>query len=274
MDSPVADDVAQKTVRIMVVEDVDFNLAILTTILAERGWQAVTATSGEAALDILAKDTDFHIILMDIGLPGIDGIEATRRIKENPAWRAIPVIALTAETAAGREHLLAAGLDGYAEKNFDPGQLFAAIDKHLLPVCVNRLETGAAMTNPEEHLELDVETLLATYTDKATLCRIAKAFFTDTDKQLALLGKAMTAGDQAVILACCHSIRGSSAIFTAQKLGTAAQELATLLREGKKNEAEAAWQRVLAAQESLRNHVTTRLDLSLQNQETGRHPRF
>ena len=274
MNSPVADDVAQKTIRIMVVEDVDFNLTILTTILAERGWQAVTATSGEAALDILATDTDFHIILMDIGLPGIDGIETTRRIKENPACRAIPVIALTAETATEQERLLAAGLDGYAEKNFDPGQLFAAIDKHLPPVGVNRQEAGATMTNPEEQLDLDLETLLATYTDKATLCRIAKAFFTDTDKQLTLLGKAMTAGDQAGILACCHSIRGSSAIFTAQKLGTAAQELATFLREGKKNEAEAAWQRMLAAHESLQNHVTTRLNLSLQNQEAGRHPRF
>jgi CheY-like chemotaxis protein len=274
MDSPVANDVAQKTVRIMVVEDVDFNLAILTTILAERGWQAVTATSGEAALEILARDTDFHIILMDIGLPGIDGVEATRRIKENPACRAIPVIALTAETAAERERLLAAGLDGYAEKNFDPGQLFAAIDKHLLPVCVNQHKTGAAMTNPGEHLELDFETLLSTYTDKATLRRIAKAFFADTDKQLTLLGKAMTADDQTGILACCHSIRGSSAIFTAQKLGAAAQELVTFLREGKKNEAEAAWQRVLAAHESLRGHVTSRLNLSLQNQEVGRQPRF
>lgn len=269
MVSPVADDVGQKAIRIMVVEDVAFNLAILTGILAERGWQAVTATSGEAALEILDQDTDFQIILMDIGLPGIDGIEATRRIKENPTCRAIPVIALTAETAAERERLLAAGLDGYAEKNFDPDQLFAAIEKHLLPVGGIRQEIGAAATNPnpaEQHCELDFATLLATYADEAILCRIAKAFFADTDKQLVLLGKAMDAGDPAGILACCHSIRGSSAIFTAKKLGAAAQELETCLREGKKNEAEAAWQRVLTSHASLRNLVTARLNLNLPQQ--------
>ncbi len=263
MVSTVANDVSQKTMRIMVVEDVDFNLAILTSILAERGWQAVTATSGEAALDILARDTDFQLILMDIGLPGIDGVETTRKVKENPACRAIPIIALTAETTAEQERLLAAGLDGYAEKNFDPDQLFAAIEKHLSPADRTRHEAGPTVTDTAEHLDLDFKALLATYTNEETLCRIAKAFFADTDKQIILLGKALAAGDQAGILACCHGLRGSSAIFTAKKLGMEAQELDTCIRQGEKNKAEAAWHRVLAAHESLRGSVTSRLNLSL-----------
>jgi len=266
MHSPVANDVAQKDVRIMVVEDVAFNLTILTDILAERGWQTVTATSGEAALDILAQDTDFQIILMDIGLPGIDGVETTRRIKENPVCRAIPVIALTADTASERERLLAAGLDGYAEKNFDSDQLFAAIDKHLFPACGNQQRAEPALAASGEHLDLDFKALLATYADEETLCRIAKAFFADTDKQVILLGTAMAAGDQAGILAGCHSLRGSSAIFTAKKLGAAAKELDALIRQGKKDEADSAWQKVLAAHESLRGFVTSRLNLSLQNE--------
>ncbi|MCX5864797.1 MAG: response regulator [Deltaproteobacteria bacterium] len=266
MVSPVVNDVAQKSVRIMVVEDVDFNLAILTDILAERGWQTVAATSGEAALDILAQDTDFQIILMDIGLPGIDGVETTRRIKENPACRAIPVIALTADTASERERLLAAGLDGYAEKNFDPDQLFAAIDKHLFPACKKQQPSEPALAAPGEHLDLDFKALFTTYADEETLCRIAKAFFADTDKQIILLGAAMAAGDQTKTLACCHSLRGSSAIFTAKKLGAAAKELDALIRLGKKDEADSAWHRVLAAHESLRGAVTSRLNLSLQNE--------
>ena len=265
MVSPSADDGAQKTIKIMVVEDVDFNLAILTAILAERGWRTVAAASGEAALDILAQDPDFQIILMDIGLPGMDGVEATRRIKENPAYRAIPVIALTAETAGERERFLAAGLDGYTEKNFDPDQLFAAIEKHLAPACRSRQAAGPAAAAPEEHPDLDFKALLATYADEATLCRIATAFFTDADKQILLLGEAMAAGDQAGILACCHSLRGSSAIFTAKKLGAAAKELDTCIRQGEKSEADSAWHRVLAAHESLRGSVNSRLHLSLQN---------
>ena len=266
MYSPVADGTSRKTVRILIVEDVAFNLDILTDILAERGWKTVAATSGEAALDILAQDTDFQIILMDIGLPGIDGVETTRRIKENQACRAIPVIALTAETAAERERLLAAGLDGYAEKNFDPEQLFTAIEKHLFPACGNQHATEPALAASGEHLDLDFKALLATYTDEETLRRIAKAFFADTDKQIILLGAAMAANDQVGILACCHSLQGSSAIFTAKRLGTAAKELDAWIRQGEKKEADSAWHKVFAAHESLRGSVTSRLNLSLQNE--------
>ena len=265
MFSPIPNSPFQEIIRILIVEDVDFNLAILTAILAERGWQTVAATSGEAALDILAQDADFQIILMDIGLPGMDGVETTRRIKENPVCRAIPVIALTAETAAEQERLLAAGLDGYAEKNFDPDQLFAAIDKHLTPVHPNQQAAEPASAASGEPPDLDFKTLFATYADEAILCRIAKAFFTDADKQIILLGKAMAANDQAGILACCHSLRGSAAIFTAKKLGAAAKELDVCIRQGEGNEAASAWHRILAAHESLRGAVSNRLSLPRQN---------
>jgi len=261
MYSPVADDISRKNVRILIVEDVDFNLEILTGILAEQGWQSVAVTSGEAALDRLAQDADFQIILMDIGLPGIDGIETTRRIKGNPATRAIPVIALTAQIATERECFLAAGLDGYVEKNFDPDQLFAAIEKLLFPACGNRHEAEPALANPAERFDLDFEGLLATYADEGTLRRIAKAFFADTGKELILLGEAMDIGDQAAILACCHSLNGSSSIFTAKNLATATQELEACIRDGKNYKAESAWQRVLDAHESLRESVSSRLNL-------------
>lgn len=263
MVSPIAVDIAHTTVKIMVVEDVDFNLTILTDILAQRGRQVVAATSGEAALGILAQGCDFQIILMDIGLPGIDGTEAMRRIKANPAWSAIPVIALTAETAAEQERLLAAGFDGYVEKNFDPDQLYDAIDRHLRLACENKQGTGPISTPPAENTDLDFEALLTTYTDENSICRITKAFFTDTGKQILILGEAMTAKDQTQILACCHSIMGSAAIFTAQKLAAAAKELDTCVRQGKNTNAESAWHKVQAAHASLREAVTRRLNLSL-----------
>lgn len=254
--------ISQK-IRILIVEDVDFNLAILTDILAERGWQVVAAPSGEAALDILAEDCDFQIILMDIGLPGIDGIETTRRIKENPACRAIPVIALTAETAAEQDRILAAGLDGFAEKNFEPDQLYAAIDKHLSPACESRQGDGTVPASPAEDCDLDFEALLTTYADENILCRIAKAFFVDTGKQILILGEAMAAKDQTQILACCHSIRGSSSIFTAKKLASATKELDACVRQGKNIEAESTWHKVQAAHASVREAVSRRLNLSL-----------
>lgn len=255
MVSPVTDDI-----RIMLVEDVDFNLEILTSILAERGWQTVTATSGEAALDILAHDAEFQVILMDIGLPGIDGLEATRRIKKDPATHAIPVIALTAEPASERD-FLAAGFDGYAEKNFDPDQLFAAIEKHLSSECKSRHKSTPSSTDPAHLIDLDFETLRATYPSEEALCRIARAFFADTDKELALLTTAMAKFDQEKILACCHNLKGTSAIFTAQKLITAVKDLESCVREKNKNKVESAWHNVLAAHESLRVTVSCRLTL-------------
>lgn len=263
MYSPATDVTSLKNVKVLVVEDVDFNLTILNDILAQRGWQAVAAASGEAALDILAEDCDFQIILMDIGLPGIDGMETTRRIKENSACRAIPVIALTAETATERERLLAAGFDGYAEKNFDPEQLFAAIDNHLRPACENEQGTEPISAPPAENADLDFEALLTTYTDENILCRIAKAFFVDTGKQILILGEAMAAKDQTQILACCHSIMGSSSIFTAKKLASATKELDACVRQGKNMEAESAWHKVQAAHASVREAATRRLNLSL-----------
>lgn len=265
MHSPVPDGGIRKAVRVMVVEDVGFNLDILTDILAERGWQALPATSGEAALNLLAQDSDFQIILMDIGLPGIDGMEATRRIKNDPATSSIPVIALTAETEMERDRFLAAGFDGYAEKNFDPDQLFAAIERHLPPAVGNPRQTGPCLENSVDS-DLDFGALLATYADENILCRIVRAFFADTEKELALLGRAMTLDDQAGILTCCHSLKGASALFTAKNLGMAVTALEDSILLGLKDEAEKAWRRVLSVHESLRRAVTCRLSLSGQDE--------
>lgn len=259
---PVADNLARKAVRIMVVDDVDFNREILTFLITERGWQVVAAASGEAALDLLAQDTGFDIILMDLGLPGIDGLETTRRIKQNSASRAIPIIAITAETVMAPEILAAAGLDGYVAKNFDPEQLFAAIEHHISTA--RRPGEKAAPIRAEEApplCGLDFETLLATYADEESLARIAKAFFADTAKAFALLEQAMAADEQVEILACCHSLSGSAAIFTARELSAAAEELAARVRAGEKPEAVSAWRRMLAAHGSLHGYMARRLNL-------------
>ena len=253
----------EKAGRILVVEDVAFNMEILTEILAERGWQVVPATSGEAALDILAREADFQVILMDIGLPGIDGLETTRRIKKIPACRAIPVIALTAETVAEQEHFLTAGFDGYLEKKLDPEQLFAAIAGHLSHACGQSHKTEPTLNNEATQFDLDFETLLGSYADEENLCRIVRAFFADTDKELLLLGEAMAAGDQAAILACCHSLRGTAAIFTAGNLGLAARELKDSILSGEKIAAEMAWHRVKGAHALLQQAVSKRLNLTL-----------
>ena len=124
-----------------------------------------------------------------------------------------------------------------------------------------RKEAGSAQANQAEPLELDLKALLAIYTDEESLRLIAEAFLDDAGKELILLDKAMAEGDRTKILACCHSLSGSSAIFTAKILTTAVKKLEACVRNGKMHEAVSAWHRVLAAHDSLRGYMASRLGI-------------
>ena len=102
--------------RILIVEDNELNRDILTRRLARKGFATIVAVDGEQGM---ARATGDHpdLILMDMGLPRLDGWEATRRLKAAPDTRDIPVIALTAYAMAGdRERALAAGFSAYLTK--------------------------------------------------------------------------------------------------------------------------------------------------------------
>ena len=98
--------------RILLVEDNEMNRDMLSRRLERRGYEVLTAVDAESGLALIRSDAP-ALVLMDMSLPGIDGWEATRQLKADPATRAIPVIALTAHAMAGdREQALAAGSAG------------------------------------------------------------------------------------------------------------------------------------------------------------------
>jgi CheY-like chemotaxis protein len=101
--------------KLLLVEDNDINLDMIQRRLRKK-FDIIVAKNGMDAV-ALAKSESPAIILMDLGLPDIDGLEATRRIKADPATAGIPVIALTAQAMAGdRENTMAAGCDEYEPK--------------------------------------------------------------------------------------------------------------------------------------------------------------
>ena len=101
---------------ILVVEDNPTNMKLATTLLEAAGHSVLTATDAEAGLT-LARAEMPDLILMDIQLPGMDGLEATVQLKSDEATRAIPVIALTALAMKGdEERIRAVGCDGYIAK--------------------------------------------------------------------------------------------------------------------------------------------------------------
>lgn len=107
----------------MVVEDQEDNRQILRNLLGSIGYDLIEALDSEAALTALASQR-LDLILMDIQLPGIDGYEVTRRIKTDPALRAIPIMAITSYALSGDDaKAIEAGCDAYVTKRFSPRQL-------------------------------------------------------------------------------------------------------------------------------------------------------
>ena len=117
--------------KIVLVEDNEMNRDMLSRRLQRRGYEVLTAVDGESGLALTKSETP-ALVLMDMSLPGIDGWEATRQLKADPATRAIPVIALTAHAMAGdREQALAAGCDDFDIKPIDLDRLLRKIEALL-----------------------------------------------------------------------------------------------------------------------------------------------
>jgi two-component system, cell cycle response regulator DivK len=117
--------------KVLVVEDNPANMKLATFLLQSAGHTVLSATDAEAGLT-LAHGEQPNLILMDIQLPGMDGLEATVLLKQDAATRAIPVIALTALAMKGdEERIRAAGCDGYIAKPMGYRDFLATIAAEL-----------------------------------------------------------------------------------------------------------------------------------------------
>jgi two-component system cell cycle response regulator DivK len=119
--------------KVLVVDDNPTNLKLAQVVLSAEGLEVRTAASAEDALNVLEGFTP-RLVLMDVQLPGLDGLELTRQLKADPQRRDIIVLALTAYAMKGdMEKALAAGCDGYMSKPIDPATLCDVVERHLRP---------------------------------------------------------------------------------------------------------------------------------------------
>ena len=119
--------------RVLLVEDNELNQEVALGLLAEAGLDADVASNGAEAVD-MASATDYGIILMDMQMPVMDGLAATRKIREGPVGTKSPIVAMTASAlAADREACIAAGMNDFLMKPIEPKELWAALLKWTRP---------------------------------------------------------------------------------------------------------------------------------------------
>ncbi len=117
--------------KILYIEDNEQNMRLVRKILVHAGYDVIEAEDGLTGLDAAAREVP-DLILMDVNLPDIDGLEATARLKRTPHLARIPVIALTANAMVGdREKALEAGCDGYLPKPISRADLLNVVSQYL-----------------------------------------------------------------------------------------------------------------------------------------------
>ncbi len=117
--------------RILVVDDDETNMYLIKFMLQKSGYEVIEAMEGTMGVELAIKEKP-HLVIMDIQLPDIDGLEATKRIRASEADAEIPIVALTSFAMVGdREKALAAGCTGYIEKPINPETFITEIEKYL-----------------------------------------------------------------------------------------------------------------------------------------------
>jgi two-component system, cell cycle response regulator DivK len=115
---------------VLIVEDNEKNMKLFRDVLAATGYSTLEATTGEDAVALAVSHTP-ALVLMDVQLPGIDGVEALVRLRRDERTQAIPVLALTAQAMHGdRERFLSAGFDGYLSKPMDVAELLRTVEEY------------------------------------------------------------------------------------------------------------------------------------------------
>jgi CheY-like chemotaxis protein len=112
--------------KVLVVDDDARNIFALTSVLENHEVEVVSATNGRQAIDLLKNSPDMEMVLMDIMMPEMDGYETMREIRKDPAFRTLPILALTAKAMKGdREKCLQAGASDYISKPVNTDQLLS-----------------------------------------------------------------------------------------------------------------------------------------------------
>jgi CheY-like chemotaxis protein len=223
--------------RVLLVEDNEMNQELAVELLQSAGIQVVLANHGKEAVDILAQDPDFDGVLMDCQMPVMDGYTATREIRKNPAFKDLPIVAMTANAMAGdKEKVIEAGMWDHIAKPLNVGEMFATIAKWIKPkgvvaiqsVAAHAIDTGATgQKDINSGLPgIDVKAGMATTMDNEKLYTRLLVKFRDSQGDFAnLFAAARTDADPSAAARAAHTLKGTAGNIGAKGVQSAAGEL-------------------------------------------------
>ncbi|SDG53772.1 PAS domain-containing hybrid sensor histidine kinase/response regulator [Roseospirillum parvum] len=231
--------------RVLLVEDNPVNQQVARDLLADAGVEVTLADTGPAALDLLRRNT-YDLVLMDVQMPGMDGLEATRQLRAMPGMETLPVIAMTAH-AMREDQLrsLKAGMNDHIAKPIDPPRLFETLALWLNrdlkstdappPVANSEAEAETVAQLPRAILDvLDVRQALRTVNGKVDLLKkLLRDFGSSHGTQTLVLHIAHRDGQLDDVRHIAHAIKGSAATVGAMEVARRASALERALIDGK-----------------------------------------
>jgi two-component system, sensor histidine kinase and response regulator len=282
--------------RILLTEDNDINQQIAVELLEGAGATVTVANNGREAVDLLANGPQpppFDLVLMDLQMPEMDGYQATAKLRSDPRFRALPIIAMTAHaTLEERQRCLAAGMNDHISKPIDPGNLFETVGRFCKPVPADGSaglsplqpsksepaeKSSAGLTTVESKRPegrapesgdglpslpgLDAKDGLARVAGNRKLyLKLLRQFVEQQGPTVAQLSGALARGDVALAERLAHTLKGVAGNIGAKPVQTAAGALEKLIRNrAAATEVESAKQQLAAALNPLVAQLQTAL---------------
>jgi CheY-like chemotaxis protein len=228
--------------RVLLVEDNEINQEVAMGQLEDAEVFVDLAENGEVALRMI-RDNDYDVVLMDMQMPVMDGIEATRIIRSNPRFEGLPIIAMTANAMASDRILcLEAGMNDHIAKPIDPDQLFGVLLRWIRrPDGDGKAAPSAATVQPTDGQVSDLAIsgidvragLKRTGGNRKRYEALLRKFADQQAGTISAMQSALSIGDAATAERAAHSLKGAAATLGATALSEAAAKAETAIKTGK-----------------------------------------
>ena len=243
--------------RLLVVEDNEFNQQVVRELLESAGAEVTVATTGREALQRLAQAPAYDAVLMDMQMPDIDGLEATRRIRATPGLAGLVVIAMTANaTADDRRRCIDAGMNDFETKPVLPARLFRTV--------------GRWLPDPPAGPAVDLTKLTALFgQDRSKLARLTEVFLRTAGQTLDQMQQARERGATEELGRLAHKLKGSAVALGAAALAGSCQGIESAARQGDAASAEAAVDRLPRLLRAVARELSAATTLAPSATDTG-----